>query len=633
LTSKKERLKALRRLKDNAPPPHVVNPEDLNVYQEFSAASILNNGSFLSTDRLVIKYYANAIDGTTSQYDFQFGGTSPVRTFLPVPVRVLQSAERIVYDNTGRIFITSTNLQGALDELDTVIEENTTVIKTQRYEIVQADNGAGGFVYDIGAGNVTGTKTNGIFEFPLQDEVKYIPGQNRLEAVVNNEFTYYFVDPELVEIDEDNFGVTYAFQDGDQVSVKIYQGLDSVSIEVGDGSITQAKLSTALNNKIDSYDSHIASVSNPHLVTAAQVGLGAVENYPVATTAEAEAGTSNVTYMTPLRTAEAILELSPPTDLTGYATETYVDGEITTLDGSLKNYADGVGTSTLASANSYTDQEIAALVATAPATLDTLNELAAALGDDPNFATTVTTAIGTKQETLVSGTNIKTVDGVSLLGSGDFDLSGTYQPLGDYLDAYREFVSVTATYTIQFEDTNKVLVCTNSTDIDIQIANNSTYAIPIGTTMMVLANGTGEVSIVALSGTTILGPTFLMKTQYSKASLIKIAENTWQVNVIAETETYSATEYDPVVETTDWSVATGDFANSYVAEIAVVGLEVGDNPFVDLDLSGEEAVTAQAIIPQFNKIFAWQVTDTDELTLYASDDITEDIKLHITMVK
>jgi hypothetical protein len=36
------------------------------------------------------------------------------------------------------------------------------------------------------------------------------------------------------------------------------------------------------------------------------------------------------------------------------------------------------------------------LVASAPATLDTLNELAAALGDDPNFATTVSTNIGTK---------------------------------------------------------------------------------------------------------------------------------------------------------------------------------------------------------------------------------------------
>lgn len=41
---------------------------------------------------------------------------------------------------------------------------------------------------------------------------------------------------------------------------------------------------------------------------------------------------------------------------------------------------------------------VAALVDSAPGTLDTLNELAAALGDDPNFATTLTTLIGTKPD-------------------------------------------------------------------------------------------------------------------------------------------------------------------------------------------------------------------------------------------
>lgn len=40
---------------------------------------------------------------------------------------------------------------------------------------------------------------------------------------------------------------------------------------------------------------------------------------------------------------------------------------------------------------------IAALVASSPAALDTLNELAAALGDDPNFATTVTNSLAGKQ--------------------------------------------------------------------------------------------------------------------------------------------------------------------------------------------------------------------------------------------
>ena len=40
----------------------------------------------------------------------------------------------------------------------------------------------------------------------------------------------------------------------------------------------------------------------------------------------------------------------------------------------------------------------AQLVDSAPATLDTLNELAEALGDDPNFATTVTNAVASKAD-------------------------------------------------------------------------------------------------------------------------------------------------------------------------------------------------------------------------------------------
>ena len=46
--------------------------------------------------------------------------------------------------------------------------------------------------------------------------------------------------------------------------------------------------------------------------------------------------------------------------------------------------------------NSQISTGLAGLVDSAPTTLDTLNELAAALGDDPNFATTVTNSIATK---------------------------------------------------------------------------------------------------------------------------------------------------------------------------------------------------------------------------------------------
>jgi hypothetical protein len=49
-----------------------------------------------------------------------------------------------------------------------------------------------------------------------------------------------------------------------------------------------------------------------------------------------------------------------------------------------------------ADAKAYADAEIAALVDSAPELLDTLNELAAAIGDNPNYATDLATSVGTK---------------------------------------------------------------------------------------------------------------------------------------------------------------------------------------------------------------------------------------------
>ena len=49
-----------------------------------------------------------------------------------------------------------------------------------------------------------------------------------------------------------------------------------------------------------------------------------------------------------------------------------------------------------AATKGYVDTQVSNLVDSAPGTLDTLNELAAALGDDPDFATTVTNSIATK---------------------------------------------------------------------------------------------------------------------------------------------------------------------------------------------------------------------------------------------
>lgn len=68
------------------------------------------------------------------------------------------------------------------------------------------------------------------------------------------------------------------------------------------------------------------------------------------------------------------------------------------------------------------DENLDALVADAPAALDTLKEIADKLGDDDDAIAGLLTAVAGKQDTLVSGTNIKTVNNTSLLGSGDITL-------------------------------------------------------------------------------------------------------------------------------------------------------------------------------------------------------------------
>jgi hypothetical protein len=109
---------------------------------------------------------------------------------------------------------------------------------------------------------------------------------------------------------------------------------------------------------------------------------------------------------------------------------------ILTLGSTLSNgtytYTLPSATGTLALTSDVTTA-VANLVDTAPSTLDTLNELAAALGDDPNFATTVTNSIATKQPQL-NGTGFVKISGTTISYDNSTYLttasaSSTYLPL------------------------------------------------------------------------------------------------------------------------------------------------------------------------------------------------------------
>jgi len=98
------------------------------------------------------------------------------------------------------------------------------------------------------------------------------------------------------------------------------------------------------------------------------------------------------------------------------AAESYTDTGISTHNSDTTNVHGIVDTSALATktyADNAASTAAANLIDSAPGTLDTLNELAAALGDDPNFATTVSTALGNKQPLDADLTSIAGLSGTS----------------------------------------------------------------------------------------------------------------------------------------------------------------------------------------------------------------------------
>ena len=129
--------------------------------------------------------------------------------------------------------------------------------------------------------------------------------------------------------------------------------------------------------------------------------------------------------------------------------------------------------STKVATTAYTDTAISNLVDSSPGTLNTLNELAAALGDDANFSTTVTNSIATKLP-LAGGT-----------------LSGTLELDGDlWLDA-----SGTASRDVFWDSSESILRFYNSAKATF--GNSDALSIFHDGSHSYLANSTGNLYINA----------------------------------------------------------------------------------------------------------------------------------------
>jgi len=145
-------------------------------YEEFNATALLNNGEFLATDRLVFKFFADKVGSVNGTFDFQYGGNSPVRILLNLPIDVTLQAERLSYDNTDS-GLTATNVQDALDEIDTNLD--THIGDTSNpHSVTTTQIGAAEAVHSHALTDITGLMSNGkidsaLIPFQFDDVLQY----------------------------------------------------------------------------------------------------------------------------------------------------------------------------------------------------------------------------------------------------------------------------------------------------------------------------------------------------------------------------------------------------------------------------------------------------------------------------
>ena len=88
----------------------------------------------------------------------------------------------------------------------------------------------------------------------------------------------------------------------------------------------------------------------------------------------------------------------------------------------------------------------------------------------------------------------------------------------------------TDSYTLVLGDAFKLVTINAATGKNLTVPLNSSVAFPVGTRIDLGQDGAGQVTVVATGGVTIRTPeTLKLRKQWAKATLIKRATDTWDV--------------------------------------------------------------------------------------------------------
>lgn len=346
-------------------------------------------------------------------------------------------------------------------------------------------------------------------------------------------------DPVGVNVDVVTFGTlksinTSTYTDGDELYVDTTAGGLTATAPSGEGNLVQkiAKVVRAANSGNIKVMGAGRTNATPNL-NSGNFFLGDSNNQAVTTS---------------FTTAVSAAETSH--------TDVLVDSDFNS-NGFMKRT--GVGTyaidnSTYAT-ETYVDTAVSGLVDSAPATLDTLNELASALGDDANFSTTVTTSIGTKW-----------TEDATKISNWDTAYSWDDHSTAGYLTAETNDLSTTVTWA-NVPDAN----ITESSVTQHLTAANVTSPLTGGTGISVAIDGTitndspdQTVALTGAGGTSVTGT-------YPNFTITSTSSNTL-------TDYVKRLGYDPVNTSSPLlttSLTIGQLADLYRASLEA---SVGNAP-------------------------------------------------------
>jgi len=148
------------------------------------------------------------------------------------------------------------------------------------------------------------------------------------------------------------------------------------------------------------------------------------------------------------------------------------------------------------SQKTYIDAKVAGIVNSAPATLDTLDELAAALNDDPNFSASIATSIGNKLATATFNTYSGSAAGAlrTEYVAGDTALSGALNTRLESLEAGGGTAALSASAHTQREAIKGLATTANNT-LSSSIATALRAEITAGDSAQTTANNNLSSSI------------------------------------------------------------------------------------------------------------------------------------------